>query len=650
MLSLIKKNLFLFTASALIVFACTLLGYGVWLLESSSHRYGLSYLLLGAGGALLVFLPRSMSLAGPLTGGRLGAFVLIALAAASQFVVFLDIKSSPINLFDRIMVFWGLSLILFALASRTLDIASETESNDEPVLNRPDILIALGFVIVSFVVRRMGHPTAAVDEVLVFSEMNYWYLFNEQAPWHVSGSAVPFILSRMLYHISRLLSPVIDGFDVLKGAASLVGSVSVGAWYLAVRRFNSRVVAFGAALLLLCLGWHWINSRLAYLYTYDLMNLAIAVWCAATAFERRSYLAATVAGFFTTYAVFMKKFGMLLFPFLVYMFVDYLLTTRKEERKRIAWLGFVLLAAGVFAYLPLFFGNYSEVHHPNITSALATRARRLAEFNMEPMMVPYLLFIDAFRHLQIETYDMFRHVLRINKPILDPVLSLLFSLGIVLALVRSFRGRQYRFQLVGLVLFLLPMIISFPFGSELPRGLSRRMLGACFFVTWLGATGAELLASRLVRARLVPGVTLSLCIVSLLTNAFFLKAHYESPVASIWYTDHGGARASAIQFARKLAKNMNVLVLNDNHMSLVATNYDQPTLKYLPSLDDVRREIKAKPRQWYAVVVPCNTASEVSSQVFNQMADLVPPWAWIQGDKDLHDIPMFRYAFIFSLP
>lgn len=625
-----------------------MLGYGIWLLESTSRRYELAYSLLAVGVGAVIFLPKWCNLASILTSGLLGVVACLILAVVCQWRIYGDVLANPNGNFDRIILAWSISLICVALASRIHD-ASRNAKEGARLFQRSDLFLALGLGAIAFAVRLLGYTSAAVDEVILFSEMTYFDLREDMPYWRITGTGYPVLIHRIIYLLSRFLDPIIDKFNLYKSLAALMGAVSIGAWYLVIRVYAPRYIALSASTALLFLGWHWVNSRFAYIYPYDMANLAIGTLCAVIAFERRRYLPAVLVGFIITYSFLLKKFGVMMIPFFIYIFLDYLITSKRGERKRIVWVAVAIMGAAVFAYIPMVMGNFEEVDSPLVARAIADRVKRLPEFNLTPITAFFAIFLDAFRQLQIETYDIFRHIFRLHKPILDPMLSLLFSVGLLFALLKACQRRECRLQVVGLFLFIMAMVISFPLDSLEPRGLSRRMVGASFFVAWIAASGAEVLASRLVQLRYVAGATFMLCFVSLMINFYYLRAYYMAPDPEAWYRDYGGARANMLQFSRRMArKGLSVVVLNDHVSSIQAGNHDMPDLKIAQSVDEIRSMVRSKGRRWYVIVVPWGVYTQISPQVVEQLTDLAPLNAWIPGPVDLQDIPTLRYAFVYS--
>lgn len=642
------KNLLPILGPILIAVVFCVLGYGTWLLESTSGQYGLAYSLLAVGVGAVIFLPKWCNLTGILTPGLQGVVAYLIIAVVCQLGIYIYIGIDPIKSFDRILLAWGGSLICVALASRIYDAFRNIEERAR-LFHRSDWFLALGLSALALAVRLLGDTSAAVDEVIHFSEMTYFYLREDMPYWRSTGTGYPFLVHRILYLLSGFLDPIIDKFDLYKSLAALMGAVSIGAWYLVIRVYAPRYIALSASTALLFLGWHWVNSRLVYLYSYDMANLAIGTLCAVIAFEKRRYLPAVLAGFIITYSFLLKKFGVMMIPFFIYIFLDYLITSKRGERKGIILVAVAIMGAAVFAYIPMAMGNFEEMDSPRVALAIAARAQRLAGMNLTPITAFFAILLDAFRQLQIETYDAVRHITRIHKPILDPMLSLLFSVGLLFALLKACQRRECRLQVVGFFLFIMAMVISFPLDSLEPRGLSRRMVGASFFVAWIAASGAEVLASRLVQLRYVAGATFMLCFVSFMINFYYLRAYYMKPDPEVWYQDYGGARANMLQFSRRMArKGLSVVVLNDHVSSIQAGNHDLPDLKIAQSVDEIRSMVRSKGRRWYLIVLPWGTFGNVSPQVVEQLTDLAPLNAWIPGPVDLQDIPMLRYAFVYS--
>jgi len=604
--------------------------------------------MIGLGALAIMVLPRAWSMSMLGASRPLGASMC---ALLTIFFLWWLTPDAPIRLIpyqNATMLKWAGALTCMVLGGIIWDSKRDGESR-KPIFDGIDWALAGAFFALAVVLRLMFPSGAAVDEGIHFQEMQD-RLRNVELPplWGFAGSGgYPHLLHRLILNLSEFLRPVVDPFLLEKILASSMGAVSVGALFLAARVLGERHVAIAAGLILSMMGWHWINSRFIYVYPHDLANISLGTLCALLAFERRSATAAILVGVIIAYTSVLQKIGLMTGPFVLVVFADYFLFSGRASRTRTVRVAGLILVAGLLAYWPVFAGTRDEQMNPNVALAMSERGVGFAGSIMREFSKVCVMTLDAFYQLQIQMHDIPRHIWRGGKPILDPVCSVLFSIGLIGASLRLFRSRECRLQLAGLLVFILPMALSFPINSEGPHGLSRRMVGASFFVAWLSAGGAAIVASRLMSARHLARLTISLGALVLITNLFELYAGHRALTKTLWYSDQGGARAAMIAVTREFASNgYHVIVLNEHNTTINGANTDLPNLRIALNLEELRQMALAQRGTWLVVVIPSGSGTEYGAGTVQALADIVPTSEWIFGPPDLQGVPMLRYAIV----
>ncbi|MFN4897180.1 MAG: ArnT family glycosyltransferase [Pseudomonadota bacterium] len=633
-------------ASLVLVAALFCLGKGVLLLEHGSREYSYAYTLILASAAALALFPRSFSIASLAVYPGFVSLVFLGSSLALQVWIARRLWLWG-SLWSRDLVpYWFLSMVLLIIGGFAFD-RRRRDRTESRSFTKTDWLIALGLFIVSWFVRMLGHTSMAVDEGIHFDEM--WGLVRNPSfsPWGVTTTGYPNALHRLVFILSSLFEPVIDRFAFIKLLVAGMGGLSVGVWFLVVRIFAPRGVALSAAVLLVFLGWHWLNSRFGYLYPYDLAFISIAVLAALISFERQSVGAAITAGVFMSFAFLIQKCGVFLLPLLGIIGLDYLLTTSRERRGKVFFIGCLICASAVACYLPFLIDNSGLLESPRFNTAKSTKDVLLAQFKMTKTQAFFEMWLDAIRQLQSANYDAPRHMFRTDKALLDPLFSALFSVGVFAAVVGCLKNRQCRFQLYGLVCFIAPMVVAFPLDSLDPHGLARRLLGVSFFAAWIAASGAVVIASRLVRPEYVAKVCVLLCAGSLLLNMYYLATVYNRLPSETWTFDYGGKRASLMSLARSLARDSHpVIVWDEPASSIKGLTSDLPNINLINNVDQVKELLQTHRRTWSVVVIPWSVLIAPSASVADQLVGIIPSSSWSHGPVNNEGIPTFGYAFV----
>jgi hypothetical protein len=374
-------------------------------------------------------------------------------------------------------------------------------------------------------------------------------------------------------------------------------------------------------------------------------NIALGSLCAVAAFETRRATPAFLAGLVIAYTILLQKIGLMLTPFVLFLFVDYYVSSGRGSRKNVCVTAAIIVAAALLIYFPALAGARKEGANPNIEMAIAVRGQGLVAGITHEALKMGSLVVDSFYQLQVQMFDIPRHLWRNREPILDPVSSVLFSVGMVFAVLYVLRKRECRLQLAGLLIFILPMVLSYPLNSESPHGLARRMIGASFFVAWIASYGAEVLASRLVSSTSVARVCMMLGSIVMAINLFHLRTSNWHLKQTIWTSDEGGARAAIIKASREFARvGYKTVVLDGHYMEINGMNFDLPNLHIALNLQELRQMITTPRDRWLVVILPSGINSAAAPGNIQQLADIVPPSEWIFGPADITRVPILRYA------
>lgn len=647
-----KDRLKQLTLRMVVISAIAALCFGVYGLETSLFSARTSYLYLLGGASLLAMM-----------GGRSDrresehSLVLpwvFILAAATCACLVLK-HAAVVKNYGRADVtneitlwMWAVGLCLAAAyyLDRRLSVPSTRRfDTSDYVLGALIFVAALGL-------RLVGPSTAAPDEVIHFSEMRS--LKNlVSSPWTISANAYPFLFYWLIYFTTDFFSPILDAYDLDKLLSAIFASLSVSAFYFVVRLFSARHVATSAAILLTFFGWHWVNSRFIYLYPYDLALMMFGALSALLAFQGGRALPATVSGIVCALALISAHIAVFVLPFTALIFLDYLLVPGVLGRSRIVRVACVMGTSFILAYAPyiavLLHSDAFAALFMRSISARAEKERRMAAMGISPSEDFFFVLKDAFYQFQIQAYDTFRHYFRPDKPLLDPVLSGLSTLGFVVSLKSFLRRRECRIALVGTFVFIVPMILSFPLYSTDPHGLSRRMIGTSFFIAWLGALGAEAFAKVVVREVNRPRATVMLCCCSALFNVYALFAVYFQPPPLRWLTDHGIHRSAMLRAARHGgAAGIKTIVLVNEMTRFNGGTSDLPSVSVYETVDQVRAALQSGGPGLYLVILPqIWSPTGVSSQGAEmQLVDRIPLHTWLPGELDPAGVPMFAKAYV----
>jgi hypothetical protein len=412
---------------------------------------------------------------------------LLCIASAVAIQIWLFTEGSAFGeLFPlQALLLWGTAVSLPLLAA----FRSDLNSGWHRCFNATDWCLAGLFLILALASRLLGPQSLSVDEFGVFKQVMRSYPKPLGAPWAWSEDNFPMFIHDTLFAVSIGLRSFFDPIDTMKFIVCLVSAISVAAWYLVVRLFAPRFVACSAAILLLFFGLHWVNSRFLYLYPFDMASLTVGTLGILLAFERKLLFPAAIAGVSLAFAVSGRRIGLIMVPLFAYICLDYLTGTERAERGRVLRVSLLLGATALFAYAPIFFNGDPFGNLDRIAEAATAHRNELARFGMTRGEALVAILADSLWQFFVAGYDIPRHLVRMNAPILDPVFAALFALGAVSMLLSLRQRRASRLQTVGFFLTVLPMALTFPLDSAYPHGLARRM--NCSSFLWRGSLLAD---------------------------------------------------------------------------------------------------------------------------------------------------------------
>lgn len=647
-----------------IVISLGLICAGIYELNSLTENTSRPYLLMTVGSCALALLPRKARLApSPIILMSVLALAIVACGLTQTRVVEL-LRSKNSIPWEVFSYQWSLSMGFFVLIFAAWQLLRKRPTTRmEPV----DTWLACSIFLVALALRSWNvvtrSPIAIEDEFQHFSAILSPGGYININPLGTLNSFPCFYYWAVSY-LYRPFYAVVDLFVFQKLLVAVAGAASISLWYLIIRLFHSRSVALVFASLLSFLGWHWLNSRLLYCYPYDLAFVAAGCLCALLSLRARSVFYAMLAGLFCALTLVFQKSGVLVCPLIAYIFLDALVRSDKERRREILLYGMVWGISIAFFYMPFIMfavsPNNPEGLLPRQSGILANRSDELARAGVGQLEAIRRMVADVFLQLQYLEYDHVRHLFRINGPILDPVLSGLFFLGLVKVIFSSVKDAGSRLCLIGFALFTLPMIISFPVDSGLGHGLSRRFLCSAPFVTWMAALGASLLVKRTLPERLHTRALIILCCASAYGNFFYLMKDYLGPKNPLDITIHKDLaiqRSSSTLLLRSLAKSgfrvvyywdsrpqANALTTKD----LRNATRDLPNIVHASSIEDLRSQLSAGTSAPQFVVIPASTGimDKFYQDLPAQLSDLVPSYLWMPGSTDTHMVPTSWYAFV----
>jgi hypothetical protein len=582
--------------------------------------------------------------------------IAVVILGVALMVGCLSVSAIPPELrpsWERSIGFWIASLLCFLSVAY---MSTPSSARLSAALERKDwVILAILFVIAA-IVRCWGlltrSPIAIEDELDHFKEALSLFGGFRPNPWQTSPFAWPWLFHWVHYLSYPLFAPLIDTYAYVKLLGAFAASLSVALWFGVMRMLSTRRIAVAGALFLAFSSWHWINSRFFYLYAHDLLVVSASIFALVVGLEKKSLYAVALAGTLSGVGFITQKLGPLVAPFMVFLFLDYAFFAPKTTRRTLAMLFLVWGIFFVATYTPFIFTNIHGGWLPRQSNILQSRDQLLAPYGVSSIEAPFWIVLDAFYQLHVRAFDHLRHIFRLNGPLLDPIQSALFGIGLVSSLLSFPRSRSSRICILGLFTFIIPMALSFPIDSGAFHGLARRMLGTVFFVGWLSALGAELLCSKAFRTQHVAARMGILVIASVVFNVYTLFSSYLSPqdrTANWQEKDLGIQKSSILVTTRNLARSGHPVILLADNRSIIHLGafLDLPNVILAQDVDQLRTLVEQKRSAPLFTVIPGDTlvTNGKYHDVPTRLNDLIPQGLWVPAAPDVHGIPTTWYNF-----
>lgn len=554
--------------------------------------------------------------------------------------VYLQIRANPSGgMIVQLLPFWPLGVFSVFCAALSLDRLAGVRTPSVPTSEWMTVLL---FFISALALRFAGPTTVAADEMAHIMQM------SEKT--YLMGTLCPGVLIGLHKLLNLIAGQFVDMITVQKGVSYVAGALSVAFWYVAIRVLSNRQIAVCSTILLTFFGWHWLNSRFIYAYPADLAAVSLGIMALLLAMRVKSLVFGCLAGVAVALTLILEKAGGLLGPFMAYLALEFLWRAPREERRRMVCILAVALVTFLVAYEPfairLVYGLNSSLRYEQ---AAQVREQVLPKLGLTPFTALLAVYVDAFRQFQVTTYDWARHVFRPEKPILDPVFSILFSVGLVHTVISLRRSMAARVCLVGLLIFILPMALSFPVDDE-HHGLARRMLPTSFFLAWLGGIGAWVVSRALLNKERAIGLSYAVCIISALTNVYYYLTVYMYPVPMEWLSPGGRGlqNMAMMEVVRSVATSKMRVIVFEQYAAQASGLPASDQLRKVDSAQGIREALLERKGEMQMVVVPGDTqalARDVDS-VIRALSDLISLHAWIPAAPHPDGTPMMWYAFV----
>ncbi len=551
-----------------------------------------------------------------------------------------------------LLLLYGGVLLTLICAGVCCNFLSKRERSSSGEIDCVDIVWALVLSAVAVAIRCQGPVTGAIDEVLVFSETMTIFSSKDAPITGISPTSYPYIIHWIVAFVLKALGNQVEAFKFHKILSILSSSLSIGVWYFLGRLYFSRSVAFSSSMLLSAWGWHYVNSRFLYVYPHDLLAISVGVLCSVLAFRNGRALAAVGLGLVWAYALVARKVSIMLLPFSAYVFIEHACSGGWRRAPRTVALLAVSCICFLFAFAPWIvahptefnpmawhsrsgFFRYQQAFDAHRSAATDLGGGRLWTFGY--------IFLDAFRQFWWRSYDQIRHQFVVDGAILDPVFSLLFAVGLVVVITKARSQAICRILLVGLIVFIAPMVLSYPLDSARPQGMARRMIGVAVFVALVAAIGAERLASIFVRPAWRAQVVIALCAISVFLNGYTYVTRYLKQPIGVWAAEHGVQRAADLLTVRDLARTQELVLIHEDLGTFPqGICSDLQNIKMTQSRVQIRELIKASSASSIAVVIPASTKARPwpTEIIMMELSDIIPRDSWQPGTLDVNKEPL----------
>jgi hypothetical protein len=642
--------------SLLLLITTLLIISGVWQLETNGGQSLLGYLPLLAGALALTLSPKSdgrYSIINLVSSRTTSLLLLIAclLCASALYTPTLLVLSGSIPReisVPKLASLWFGAVASFLAFCGSLDYRRRISI---PIPAIREIILIGGIFSISFLARCWGPDSWVVDEISQVIEITH-HSPQGVAPIGASSTTYPYFLLYVFYLIHQATHQFIDLLPLLKLISYIASSLSIVFIYCIARLISSQRIATYAALLMTVWGWHWINSRFVYAYPIDMANVTFGLLMFVLATRFSSLTCAALAGISCALALITQKVGVMMLPLLGFLALEEMIIA-KSRTKRLGLL-IALITIGcssIIAYEPeLIVLQSSGGQFARQKEAAELRATVLPQMGLNAYTATAWITWDGLKQIQTAIFDRSRHVFRPDAPILDPVFSALFSIGLIFSLINIRSFRAGRLAIVGMLIFILPMALSFPVESP-NHGLARRMICASFFIAWLAGIGTDALSTRLVSPKRSYLFGSFICTLSMLVNVYYALTVYSHPPVRDWYEMGNRALPSTamMKLAREAGRNKIPTVIFEQFNAdtqEAASNFPEATRTF--NFADFRNVILSRKGRLQLVILPWDTqiAQRDSQKTAQDLSDIIPTYLWIPGERDPQGVPMLRYAYV----
>lgn len=642
--------------SLLLSSAILSIAYGVWHLESSAGVSLFGFLPLLIGSLLINLIPKAgdkSSVAG-LASSKMVSFIFLGVSLYCGWQLYiptLDLLHGVVPrtiTAPKVASLWGAAVACFIIFCACVDYQRKISIT---VPRIKEMFFILGTFVVAFLARCWGPSSWVVDEISQVLEITKHFPHGA-GPIGASSTTYPYFLLYVFYLLHQATYKFIELLTLLKIASFIASSLSIVFTYCIVRLLSTKAVATYTALLLTLWGWHWINSRFVYAYPIDMANVTFGLLMFVLATRFSSLTCAALAGLSCALALITQKVGVMILPLIAFLGLDAIIIA-KSQANRLKLLA-VIVTLGfstIIAYEPeLVVLKATGGQFARQREAADLRATVLPEMGLNTYTATALITLDGLKQLQTAIFDRSRHVFRPGAPILDPIFSGLFSVGLIFSLFRLRSYQAGRLALVGMFIFILPMALSFPVESA-NHGLARRMICASFFIAWLAGIGADVVAHKLVSPRRTYLFGSLLCALSMLTNMYYALAIYNDPPLRELYDlgDRALPSTAMMKLAREAGSNKIPTVIFEQFNADTqgaASNFPEVTRTF--NLNEFRNALLSKKGRLQLAILPWDTQiwQRESQQTVQELSDIIPPYLWVPGEKDPQGVPMLRYAYV----
>ncbi len=288
--------------------------------------------------------------------------------------------------------------------------------------------------------------------------MNHDAAWNGMYATHINGGATftPYVSAAwgretsFMYVIAFFQRWFGISLEAVQAAAALVGVLALLPIYLFTRELFGRIAGLASLALFAVSGWHWVFSRVGWRCVTVPPIETIALYALWRALRHGGSLSWLFAGAFTGLSLYTYNAARIV-PFMVAGLVLAHFAFKPRRWRELLRGGVIAVAAALVTAGPmLWFAVTNWVKFQG-------RAAHLLAGSTITANIQHALGLFNYRG---NGNDFF-----VNEPVLDPTAAVFFALGMVLLMTRL-RSANARFVVLGLVLSLLPGVVSFPNGNR----------------------------------------------------------------------------------------------------------------------------------------------------------------------------------------